>query len=58
MHHEMIETDINYDEHGRTLYVWRCTCGSKGSGSLKMAQTLTGFRRHIQQALRREGYWQ
>ena len=56
MHHEMIETEIDYDEHGRYLYIWRCACGRKGSGSLTGAQALTGFRRHLKQAYRREGY--
>ncbi len=56
MHHEMLETEIDYDEQGRFLHVWRCACGRQGTGSLKRAQAMIGFRRHLKQAAKRERY--
>jgi hypothetical protein len=57
MHHELLEPEIGYDEYGRYLFIWLCTCGHKGTGSLTETKMLTGYRRHLKQASRREGYW-
>ncbi|WP_161794241.1 hypothetical protein [Demequina sediminicola] len=52
----MMESLIAYDPSGNYVFIWTCTCGRKGSGSPSDRQEMTGFKRHIQKALRREAY--
>lgn len=55
-HHEMMETAVDYDAHGRYVFIWRCTCGRKGSGSRTERDAFAAYKRHLQSRARREGY--
>jgi len=55
-HHEMMETAVTHDRYGRYVFVWRCTCGRKGSGSPTERAAFAAYKRHLQSRARREHY--
>jgi len=56
MHHEQLEYSEGVNQRGYRTFVWRCTCGRKGSGSLTAVEARAGWVKHARgRAIKAQG---